>query len=209
MVNDVNNSQTPQNRLKKTTKLYSKTKFEDFVREFFTVSGTYKISVMEETPAAQLIAVCLEYPEFNQLLSDIRDFDWKVINKLRREDLARISSTGFVFKTKGIESQKKEVQSFLLNNPACMASDFELIMGKLQIFSHMVGAKRAEQQKPKEVPQITREKKKTKKKIIVVEDEEEDGLIPYTSSEDEESEGESEEEQRQRSPGRCTKKVWY
>ena len=42
---------------------------------------------MEETPAAQLIAVCLEYPEFNQLLSDIRDFDWKVINKLRREDL--------------------------------------------------------------------------------------------------------------------------
>ena len=209
MVNDVNNSQTPQNRLKKTTKLYSKTKFEDFVREFFTVSGTYKISVMEETPAAQLIAVCLEYPEFNQLLSDIRDFDWKVINKLRREDLARISSTGFVFKTKGIESQKKEVQSFLLNNPACMASDFELIIGKLQIVSHMVGAKQAEQQKPKEVPQITREKKKTKKKIIVVEDEEEDGLIPYTSSEDGESEEESEEEQRQRSPGRCTKKVWY
>ena len=198
-----------QNRLKKTTKFRSKTKFEDFVREFFTVSGTYKISVMEETPAAQLIAVCLEYPEFNQLLSDIRDFDWKVINKLRREDLARISSTGFVFKTKGIESQRKEVQSFLLNNPACMASDFELIIGKLQIFSHMVGAKQAEQQKPKEVPQITREKKKTKKKIIVVEDEEEDGLIPYTSSEDEESEDESEEDQRHRSPGRCTKKVWY
>ena len=180
------------------------------VREFFTVSGTYKISVMEETPAAQLIAVCLEYPEFNQLLSDIRDFDWKVINKLRREDLARISSTGFVFKTKGIESQRKEVQSFLLNNPACMASDFELIIGKLQIFSHMIGAKQATQQKPTEVPQITREKKKkTKKRVIVLEDEEEDGLIPYTSSEDEESEDESEEDQRHRSPGRCPKKVWY
>ena len=135
------------------------------VREFFTVSGTYKISVMEETPAAQLIAVCLEYPEFNQLLSDIRDFDWKVINKLRREDLARISSTGFVFKTKGIESQRKEVQSFLLNNPACMASDFELIIGKLQIFSHMIGAKQATQQKPTEVPQITREKQKKTKKV--------------------------------------------
>ena len=165
---------------------------------------------MEETPAVQLIAVCLEYPEFNQLLSDIRDFDWRIISKLRKEDLARISSTGFVFKTKGIESQRKEVQSFLLNNPACMASDFELIIGKLNIFSRMVGAKRAEQQKPKEVPQITHEKKKkTKKQIVVLEDEEEDRLIPNTSSEDEEREEESEEEQRQRSSGRHTKKVWY
>ena len=165
---------------------------------------------MEETPAVQLIAVCLEYPEFNQLLSDIRDFDWRIISKLRKEDLTRISSTGFVFKTKGIESQRKEVQSFLLDNPACMASDFELIIGKLNIFSRMVGAKRAEQQKPKEVPQITHEKKKTKKKqIVVLEDEEEDRLIPNTSSEDEEREEESEEEQRQRSSGRHTKKVWY
>ena len=169
------------------------------------MSDTYKISDMEDTPAAQLIAVCLEYPEFNQLLSDIRDFDWKIINKLRREDLARISSTGFKFSTKGIESQRKEVQSFLLNNPACMASDLELIIGKLNIFRHMIGAKQEVQQKPKEVPQITHEKKKTKKQIVILEDEEEDRLIPCTSSEDEECE----EEERQRSPRRYTKKDWY
>ena len=160
---------------------------------------------MEETPAAQLIAVCLEYPEFNQLLSDIRDFDWKLISKLRREDLARVRSTGFRFSTKGLESQRKEVQSFLLNNPACMASDFELIIGKLNIFSNLVGAKKAQQQKPKEVPQLIHEKKK-KKQIVIIEEEEEDQLVP--SSEDEPEEDE-EEEQRERPSRRYTKKTWY
>ena len=157
---------------------------------------------MEETPAAQLIAVCLEQPEFNQLLSDIRDFDWKIISRLRREDMTRISRTGFTFSTKGLDSQRKEVQIFLLNNPSCMASDLELIIGKLNIFSRLLGAKQTEQQKQtKKQNQIAK-----KKHIIVIDDEEEDKLIPYTSSEDEQHE---EEEQRERPPRRYTKKTWF
>ena len=67
-----------------------------------------------ESPAAQLIAVEIEYPEFGTLLNDIRDFDWKIINKLRKEDLARVASTGFRFSTKGKVSQQKELASFLI-----------------------------------------------------------------------------------------------
>ena len=71
-----------------------------------------------ESPAAQLITVEIEYPEFATLLNDIRDFDWKLINKLRKEDLARVASTGFRFRTKGKESQQKELASFLIEHPS-------------------------------------------------------------------------------------------
>ena len=141
----------------------------------------------ENNPATQLIAVEIEHPEFAQLLNDIRDFDWKLINRLRKEDLARIASTGFRFTSKGIENQRMELKSFLLNHPSCMASDFEMIVSKLQIFSLLWNGPR-----PKEPvrPAIPQEKKKKKaKKVIVIEEEEEETFEasePSESSEEEE-----------------------
>ena len=99
----------------------------------------------EESPATQLIAVELENPEFAELLNDIRDFDWKLINKLRKEDLARVASTGFRFASKGLENQRMELKNFLYNNPACMASDLEMIIGKLTIFARLLSSKRTAQ----------------------------------------------------------------
>ena len=136
--------------------------------------------MVEESPAAQLIAVEIEYPEFASLINDIRDFDWKMINKLRREDLARIASTGFRFRTKGKESQQKEFASFLIEHPSVMASDFEMIISKLQIFARLIG----QQPKQTAAPAITHDKKKPKKKVIVVEEEEDEDYVPSEPEED-------------------------
>ena len=153
-----------------------------------------------ESPAAQLIAVEIEYPEFATLLNDIRDFDWKLINKLRREDLARVASTGFKFRTKGKESQQKELASFLIEHPSVMASDFEMIISKLQIYARLIG----QQPKQTAAPAITHDKKKPKKKVIVVEEEEDEDYVPSEPEED------SEEDLREKPRGRNGKpKVWY
>ena len=153
-----------------------------------------------ESPAAQLIAVEIEYPEFATLLNDIRDFDWKIINKLRREDLARVASTGFRFRTKGKESQQKELASFLIEHPSVMASDFEMIISKLQIYARLIG----QQPKQTTAPAITHDKKKPKKKVIVVEEEEDEDYVPSEPEED------SEEDLREKPRGRNGKpKVWY
>ena len=154
-----------------------------------------------ESPAAQLIAVEIEYPEFATLLNDIRDFDWKLINKLRKEDLARVASTGFRFRTKGKESQQKELASFLIEHPSVMASDFEMIISKLQIYARLIG------QQPKQTtrPAIKHEKQKPKKKkIIVVEEEEDEEFVPSEPSES------SEEDVREIPRGRNGKPLkWY
>ena len=93
---------------------------------------------MEDTPAVQLIAVEIQNPDFVPLLNDIRDFDWKIVNRLRKEDIARIHSTGFNFRTKGLENQKMEFKSFLFEHPSVMASDFEMIISKLNIYARML-----------------------------------------------------------------------
>ena len=153
-----------------------------------------------ESPAAQLIAVEIEYPEFATLLNDIRDFDWKMINKLRREDLVRVASTGFKFRTKGKESQQKELASFLIEHPSVMASDFEMIISKLQIYARLIG----QQPKQTTAPAITHDKKKPKKKVIVVEEEEDEDYVPSEPEED------SEEDLREKPRGRNGKPViWY
>lgn len=141
----------------------------------------------DESPASHLIAIELEIPEFATLINDIRDFDWKMINKLRREDLARVASTGFRFRTKGKESQQKEFASFLIEHPSVMASDFEMIISKLQIFARLIG----QQPKQTAAPAITHDKKKPKKKVIVVEEEEDEDYVPSEPEED------SEEDQRE------------
>ena len=117
----------------------------------------------ENSPASNLIAIELEVPEFATLLNDIRDFDWPIVNRLRKEDLARIQSTGFRFTTKGDASRKKEFQSFLLQHPSCMASDFEMIIWKLNIFARLWGDKNKEPERPA----ITHEKPKKKKRIVI------------------------------------------
>ena len=93
---------------------------------------------MEDTPAVQLIAVEIQNPDFVPLLNDIRDFDWKIVNRLRKEDITRIHSTGFNFRTKGLENQKMEFKSFLFEHPSVMASDFEMIISKLNIYARML-----------------------------------------------------------------------
>jgi hypothetical protein len=149
---------------------------------------------MEDSPATQLIAVCLQHPEFNQLINDIRDFDWKIVNKLRASDLDRIASIGFKFTTKGLESRRQEFKSFLINTPACMASDFEMIICKLQIYSRLITPKRtAISARPKEVPK--------KKPIVVSASSDSDSESSETPSEPE-TEGEGEEEDSGR-------RVWY
>ena len=155
----------------------------------------------EDSPASQLIAVEIEFPEFAALINDIRDFDWKIINKLRKEDLARVASTGFRFRTRGKESQQKELASFLIEHPSVMASDFEMIINKLQIFATLIG------QKPKQTaaPAITHDKKKPKKKVIIVEEEEEDE--EFVPSEPSESSEEDVREIPRRKNGKPLK--WY
>ena len=138
-----------------------------------------------------MIAVEIQNPEFATLLNDIRDFDWKVVNRLRKEDLARIQSTGFSFKSKGIENQKQEFKTFLFEHPSVMASDLEMIIYKLNVFSRLIanvstlerGFDRSGEQEPVHIEPtktaITHQKKqkkskKQKRKVIVIEEESSD-----------------------------------
>ena len=153
---------------------------------------------MEETPAVQLIAVEIEHPEFATLLNDIREFDWKLINRLRKEDLARVHSTGLQFANKGLENQQQELKTFLLQHPSCMASDFEMIMSKLNIFGYLIAQKKMEvvkketekeKKRTKKTKEIKHEKPKLPPKVIVIDDnEEEDEGTDSEDSEDSEEE---------------------
>ena len=152
---------------------------------------------MEDTPAVQLIAVEIEHPEFAQLINDIREFDWKLINRLRKEDLARVCSTGFQFKNKGVENQREELKSFLLEHPSCMASDFEMIMSKLNVFAFLIAQKKMEvvkneeekeKKRMKKTRAIKHEKPKLPSKVIVIDDNEEDEGTDSEDSEDSEEE---------------------
>ena len=134
---------------------------------------------MEDSPAVQLIAVEIEHPEFASLINDIREFDWKLINRLRKEDLARVHSTGFEFKNKGLENQRMELKSFLLDHPSCMASDFEMIISKLNIFGRLIAMKKmavVEKEAKKDRKQTKKQKriKHEKPKVVVIEEEEEE-----------------------------------
>ena len=144
---------------------------------------------MEDSPATQLIAVEIEYPEFATLINDIRDFDWKIINKLRREDLARVASTGLKFTTKGVENQRMELKTFLFEHPSCMASDFEAIISKLTIFTSLIKARTPQvaptqqptmpqqQQQPAvqyQQPAIQHQRRRRRARVITIEEEEED-----------------------------------
>ena len=134
---------------------------------------------MEDSPAVQLIAVEIQYPEFASLLNDIRDFDWKIVNHLRKEDLARIRTTGFVFKSKGIENQKQEFKSFLFDHPSVMASDLEMIITKLYYFGrlnqqHTLQAPQPEEPSKSALKHEVQKKRPKKKPVIVIEEEEEE-----------------------------------
>ena len=134
---------------------------------------------MEDTPAVQMIAVEIEHPEFALLLNDIREFDWRLINRLRKEDLARVHSTGFEFKNKGLENQREELKSFLLDHPSCMASDFEMVLNKLNIFGYLIAQKkmavvRKEAAKDRKQSKKQKRIKHEKPKVIVIEEEEEE-----------------------------------
>ena len=151
---------------------------------------------MEETPAVQLIAVEIEHPEFAQLINDIREFDWKLINRLRKEDLARVCATGLQFKNKGVENQREELKSFLLEHPSCMASDFEMIMSKLNVFAFLIAQKKMEvvkneeekeKKRMKKTRAIKHEKPKLPPKVIVIDEEEDEGT--YSEDSEEESDG--------------------
>lgn len=177
-------------------------------------------SNMEESPAAQLIAVCIQQPEFNVLLNDIRDFDWKVINKLRASDLDRLTSTGFRFATKGVENRRQELKAFLIANPACMASDFEIIVAKFRMYGILIT--------PKRTPIAAQPKKKKAPIVIEETDSESSGseIVGLSSSSEEEEavkkpkkakpkkakpkkvepEEEEEEEEEEEDTGR---RIWY
>lgn len=143
--------------------------------------------MVDVNPATQLIAVEIEHPEFVQLLNDIRDFDWPIINRLRKVDLDRVASTGFRFSSKGLENQRMELKQFLFNHPSCMASDFEMIVNKLLIFSQLWSSKtKVETFTPIENKQPALKYGRRKKpKVIVVEEE-----TDYESEEDYEEEEE-------------------
>ena len=98
--------------------------------------------------ASTLIKMELKHPEIVNLLNDIRDFDWKMVSKLRKQDLQRVARTGFHFSTTGIESQRQELKAFLIAHPSCMGSDFEIILNKLQIFGSVKQASKERKSKP-------------------------------------------------------------
>lgn len=126
----------------------------------------------KSSPAYQLIADEIETPEYAQLINDIRDFDWKTINRLRNDDLLRVAKTGFTFQNNGLENRRQELKAFLLEHPTCMASDFELIIQKLQAYGYLFNLKRQEEQrqaqqeqhKPKKHRAITWHEKRIRKK---------------------------------------------
>ena len=160
-----------------------------------TSSEVVEQEKMEETPAVQLIAVEIEHPEFAQLINDIREFDWKLINRLRKEDIARVRATGFTFNNNGLENQRQELKTFLLQHPSCMASDFEMIMSKLNIFGYLITQKKMEVVKKEEEKEkkrmkktraIKHEKPKLPPKVIVIDDEEDEGTDSEDSEDSEE-----------------------
>ena len=158
---------------------------------------------MEDNPAVQLICVEIENPEFVQLLNDIREFDWKVVNRLRREDMARVASTGFQFQNKGLENQRMELKSFLLEHPSCMASEFEMILSKLNIFGRLIAMKKmavveeeAKKDKEKSKKQKRIKYEKPKPKVIVIEEEEEESEAEAVEEEEEENEEEDDIHQK-------------
>ena len=137
------------------------------------------------TAAAQLIAVEIEHPEYATLINNIREFDWKLINKLRKEDIARIQTTGFTFVNKGLDNQRKEFQTFLLQHPSCMSSDFEMIIKKLNIFGQIIAEQRFEElNKTVKKKQPRRKTIKYEPKVEEVEEDEE--FVPEEEEEEEE-----------------------
>ena len=143
---------------------------------------------MEESAAAQLIEVEIDHPEYAIILNDIREFDWKIINKLRKEDIARVARTGFTFKNKGLDNQKQELKTFLLEHPSTMSSDFEGIITKFNIFGRIIG-----EQRMKELNESVK-KKQPKKRAIKYEpkveevEEEDEEFVPEEEEEEEEEE---------------------
>ena len=135
---------------------------------------------MEDSPAVQLIAVEIQNPEFASLINDIRDFDWKIVNRLRKEDLERLKTTGFNFKSRGLENQKQELKSFLFEHPSCMASDLEMIIYKFNVFKRLYTQEQQptvrveEVQQPIKHQKTQKKSKKPKKRVIIIEEEEED-----------------------------------
>ena len=166
---------------------------------------------MEDSPAVQLIAVEIQYPEFAALINDIRDFDWKIVNHLRKEDLARIQSTGYHFKSKGIENQKQEFKSFLFEHPSCMASDLEMIIYKLNVFARIVSPPPSLAPPPQPKPQPTKQAikyqkpqkrtRKPKKKVVIIEEEED-----FTDFTEEESSEDYTEEDTEYIPRKRSRK---
>ena len=142
----------------------------------------------EDSPATQLISVEINFPEFAELINDIRAFDWSIITKLRKEDLARVSSAGFKFTTKGFENQKMELKSFLLHHPSCMASDFEMVINKLVFYFQFMAMKSQVYTPPPQPttrPAITARPKPKRQKRIVYEVEEESYEEDFEEEEEE------------------------
>ena len=143
----------------------------------------------EDSPATQLISVEINFPEFAELINDIRAFDWSIITKLRKEDLARVSSAGFKFTTKGFENQKMELKSFLLHHPSCMASDFEMVINKLVFYFQFMEMKSQvytpPPPQPTVRPAITARSKPKRQKRIVYEVEEESYEEDFEEEEEE------------------------
>ena len=150
---------------------------------------------MFDTPEMQLIAAEIELPGLAQVINDIREFDWKIINKLRKEDLERIAGVGFQFKNRGIENRRQEFRAFLLEHPTLMSENFEHLMKKLSAYSRLLAVKN---EAPREVTRPStpprRAIKHHPKKVVVVSDEEdytEDSIVVSDDEEDDELDLES------------------
>ena len=112
------------------------------------------------------------------------------MNKLRREDIARVRSTIFKFQNKGLENQHMGLKSFLLEHPSCMASEFEMILSKLNIFGLLIAMKKMavveseaekDRAKSKKQKRIKYEKPKPKPEVIEIEEEDEEEPEPEES----------------------------
>ena len=128
-----------------------------------------------DSPEFQLIAAEIELPGLAQVLNDIREFDWKIINRLRKDDLDRIAGIGFQFKNRGIENRRQEFRAFLLEHPTLMSENFEHLMRKLSAYSQLLAAKNEEaqtEQRRKNSPPARKAIKHHPKKVVVVSDEE-------------------------------------
>ena len=153
---------------------------------------------MFDTPEMQLIAAEIELPGLAQVINDIREFDWKIINKLRKEDLERIAGVGFQFKNRGIENRRQEFRAFLLEHPTLMSENFEHLMKKLSAYSRLLTVKneeathevtrpktpprRAIKHQPKRVVVVSDEEDYTEDSFVVPDDDEEDDELDLESS---------------------------